>query len=238
MTEQTLNVGSPGEGGDANPAPSGESVDGNAGQLSDLVKEAISEALKPIKGEISGLYSRQDRDRNQFREFMDEFKKFKANGLSDSEAEAAAQNALGEKEQTERRNQVLDKLAERFLNTPSPQSPGKGVSGAVDAAKVISEHGLNMSDPLVAILANGKYDSEDAVKIAIADYIRATKAAPSPTPAQAPAAAGGTTTPQNLTADQVEAKSAELNKLYLNPTVNKDAIAKLEKELTPYWSGS
>jgi len=162
MAEEPNVDGQQPEGGASEPTPApskgqGTPVEGDAAQLSELVKQVLAEELKPIKGEISGLYSRQDKDRNQFREFMDEFKKQKASGLSDTEAEQAAESALQAREKQSKRDALMDQLAERFLNEPSTQSPGTGASGAGALAQVIRDNQLDANSPAVAkILADNK----------------------------------------------------------------------------------
>lgn len=150
------------KGGVSEPTPTpsggnGAPVAGDAERLSELVKQVLAEELKPIKGEIGGLYSRQDKDRNQFRDFMDEFKKQKAIGLSDTDAEQAAEIALGTREREIKRDRLIDKLAEKFLDESSTPTPGKGQGVAESLAQVILDYKLDANDPGVAkILADHK----------------------------------------------------------------------------------
>jgi len=189
MTDNT-NVDPAGAGGVANPPASPEPVDGNAELLSKLV-EAIDERLKPIKGEIGGLYSRQDKDRNAFREFMDEYNKQKGKGLSDNDAYTAAEGALGEREKAAKKDKMLEEIYQKFVGPSSTPSPGTGQGGAVDAAKVVADYGLDPKDPNLAIVVNGHYPNQEAAELAVARYIKAQRQAPNPTQAQAPAPTGG-----------------------------------------------
>lgn len=168
----------------------GKSVAGNAADLSELVRTAVEEVLKPIKGEISGLYSRQDKDRNQFREFMDEFRKQKKKGLDDGEAEIAANEVLSAKaaEQKARDDEIAwRKAVSEKLNLSSPQPVGNGQPGAVDVAKVISDVGLDSSDSDAIALAARQYPNEEARELALRRYAMSKK---TPTPADQSAPPG------------------------------------------------
>ena len=224
------NVDPAGAGGVANPPASSGAVDGNAELLSKLVKEAIAAELKPIKGDISGLYSRQDKDRNAFREFMDEYNKQKGKGLSDAEAFSATESALGEREQTAKKDKMIEEIYQKFVGPSSTPTPGTGASGAVDAAKVVAEYGLDLKDPQVALLLNNRYESVEQAELAVARHIKAQRSAPSPNQAQAPAPIGGAQS-GSLSNVEIEAKATELKMLYKNPTKHAAQIARLEKEL-------
>lgn len=131
-------------------SPASEATVDNAAKLSELVKEVIANELKPIKGEISGLYSRQDKDRNTLSEFMDEFKKLKADGLTDDAAHVAAEATIKTREQSNKQAEVINALAEKFLDEPSTQPAGSGTSGAieaVDAIKMLDEYNVSANSP-------------------------------------------------------------------------------------------
>ena len=72
MPENT-DVDTTGAGGDTNPPVSKVSVNGDEERLSRIVKSAIAEELKPIKGDIGGLYSRTDKQQNAFSDFLKEY---------------------------------------------------------------------------------------------------------------------------------------------------------------------
>ena len=202
MTDET-NVDPAGAGGVANPPASSGAVDGNAELLSKLV-EAIDERLKPIKGEIGGLYSRQDKDRNAFREFMDEYNKQKGKGLNDNEAYNAAESALTEREKQAKKDQMIEEIYQKFVGSSSPPTPGTGAGGAVDAAKVFEEYKLDLKDPQVALALGNRYESVEQAELAAARLIKAKQTAPSPNAAQQPADTSGVPKPQDATGLRAE----------------------------------
>jgi len=220
------NVETDGAGTEANVPASPEAVAGDANQLSELVKRVLADELKPIKGEISGLYSRQDKDRNQFREFMDEFKKQKASGLSDAEAEQAAQTALTEREKQSKRDQLIDKLAEKFLNESSTQTPGTGVSVSGELAQVIRDNQLDANDPAVTeiIAAHGGNVVKAAVALGKLAQVKASK--PSASPAASTSITGG-----EVSIDpNIETLTAEYKNKIMAARGNKSLIKGLKDE--------
>ena len=229
MTEPT-NVELDGVVEPASPATSDSSVAVTAEQVSEIV----ANALKPLKGEIGGLYSRQDKDRNAYSELLDEFKKQKANGLDDTAATAKAEAVLQERDRTSKQERVLNALAEKFLGEPSTQSVGNGASGAFDPAQVFINEGHDPNDPRVAAVMNKTYaDARDA-QIAALKLSVAMKSSPTPTAAQSATLPGGAPHNSNLSTSDVDTKTAQLLSLYSNPTVNAAAIQALETELDPY----
>jgi hypothetical protein len=147
-----------GAGGVTNPSVSqgeGKSV-ADAGNLSKLVRDAIAEELKPIKGEIGGLYSRQDKDRNAMREFMGEVKKQQANGLSENDAIDAAESTLKERAETQAEKKMLKDIHAKLFGEPSANPAGNGSNGVGDSAKVVSELKLDgNSAEVISIISKG-----------------------------------------------------------------------------------
>ena len=180
MTAPNVDSLVPEGGSDApTPQPSTEPtkpVAGDAAQLPGLVeavRKVVAEELKPVKGEISGIYSRQDKDRNAFREFMDEYKKQKASGKSDADAEVAAQNALTERAEAVAEKQMLKDIhAKLFGSSPAG-------NGADEVAQIISQYHLDEKDPSVAKLYTLK-GAELKAEAADMAFRRATKQPPSP----------------------------------------------------------
>ncbi|MFA6270964.1 MAG: hypothetical protein WC657_07200 [Candidatus Paceibacterota bacterium] len=179
MTEQSdVEVGGAGEKPTSPVSP--KTVD-DAETLSKLVRSVVEEAIKPIKGEISGIYSRQDKDRNVYSEFMAEYKKHKRDGLNDEDAERAANVSLEVKAKETRKDALIEAMA-RKLGLDSPTPVGNGQSGAVDVAQVILETGLEQTDPDVIAAFAGKSfsDPRDAKLIAMDLRLRkVTKPEPS-----------------------------------------------------------
>ena len=159
-----------GAGGETNPpvSPSaGGTVAVDANTLSKLVKAAIADELKPIKGEISGMYSRQDKDRNAFREFMDEVKKQQANGLSEDQAFTAAQGEITSRAEAAAEKVMLKEIHAKLFGSSSDQAAGTGVIEAdVEATAELQRYGLNQNEPdaieLLRSLANLSKEAKEA----------------------------------------------------------------------------
>lgn len=227
------NVDDAGAGGTTNPPVSQPPVEG-AVKLSDLVgtvRQVLSEELKPIKGDISGLYSRQDKQGNAFREFMDEYKQQKANGLPDKEAEDAAERVLADRDRQTKRDQIIDKLAEQVLGSSSTQTAGNGASGAVDKAKVVADFGLSETDADVVKLMREKNGVEFATEIGKMALNRSKQNPPSP--ASATAASAG-----QAPREDVQAKIALLAEYQLRPSLHRAEIKQLTADLEQAnWGG-
>lgn len=193
-----------GAGGMANSPVSGQSVAGNADQLAELVKE-----LKTIRSEISGLYSRQDKDRNKFSEFESDYKKFKEGGMSEGAAyDAAIGSRKPETDLEKRVNELYEKIA---------QSSGKM---EVDAAKLLASSGLDLEDSGVQLLAARKYNSEEEVFAAIGKFVT-SKQSPHK-PSQDATLPKGSSKPLDA-----EAMTSELSVLYKTGE-NAERIKELE----------
>ncbi len=218
-----------GAGGTTTPPAStqaGAPVAGQAAELSKLVRDVLAEELKPIKGEISGLYSRQDKDRNAFSEFMAEFKKQKAKGLSDEDAESAAQGNLAEREKQTRRDQVFDKLAEMYLGPSSPTAAGTGATGTAETARVIEKAGLdaNSAEVIELIKQHGSNSVDFALGIGELKARQANK----------PVSSAAGTTAINAQATSPD-KAADIEKGYLAaiakvPRGNTHAVSQVKAE--------
>lgn len=230
MTPQP-NVEDVDAGGTPTP-PAAQASVADAETLSKLVRSAVDDALKPIKGDISGLYSRQDKDRNAFSDFMAEFKKQKATGLDDDAAETAANSAIEKRTKEQKRDALLEAVAKK-LGLDSPDPVGNGQGKAVDVAKVISEYGLKNDDPdVIAAFTNRQFADEKDARLAVLDlaYKKATK----PQPSDADGASPPSAQVPKMDVSKVDEKAARLNLLYKAPTKNAKEIEQLEKELEPY----
>lgn len=227
MTETNVESGQPnGAEGITNPNVSkegGSPVAVDADALSRLVKDAIAAELKPIKGEISGIYSRQDKDRNALREFMDEVKKQQANGLSENDAIDAAQNALNERAETVAEKKMIREIHAKLFGSSSTQPAGNGPSGA-EQAQIISEYKLDGNDPEVIAAYSLSGDSFRA-KIADIAYRRATKQ-----PASIASVPAASVSPSQGGAD-TNVLISKLSEYQKFPTKHKKEIAELEAEL-------
>jgi hypothetical protein len=192
-------------------------------QLSKLLKAEIAEALKPVLSEVRGVQGRQDKDRTAFREFMDEFKKQKAKGLSDDAAEVAAETSIKERTEALSDKQLLRQIAEKVLGT-SPA--GNGVTAnanVVDVLKQYPELDANDTDVVAKVLSltDPKEAEYQALKLIRS---RANQTTPS-----ASAASPLSGTPPKPTNDAE--KIARLAELQKTPSKFKAEIKKLEEEL-------
>lgn len=146
--------------------------------LSRLLDAKLNEALKPVLGELRGVQGRQDKDRTAFREFLDEYEKQKAKGLSNADAEQAANASISEREKTAKQEALLQQIAEKVLG---PSSAGNGTSAAVS---IVQEYNLDANDPDVIKNVLSQTDPKDA-KIAALEHINRRVAAQPPSPTAA-----------------------------------------------------
>lgn len=223
MTDET-NVDAVGAGGTPNPPASPAPV-ADADALVKLVRSAFDEALKPIKGDISGLYSRQDKDRNAFSEFMTEFKKQKGKGLDDDAAEAAANTALQERGEREQERALIRAMSEKLGLVP-PKSVGNGDGGAGDAAKFVAEFGLDENSPEVTQAL--REASGPALEARLARIALKSQNKQPPSPAGAPAMGAAPTHADKV---DVDGLAAEHSRLMKNPTANMKRLAEIQAEL-------
>lgn len=195
----------------ANSSVSDVSVEDRVAEL----KKLVEEALAPIKSEISGIYSRQDKDRNQFREFMDEFKRLKGDNLSDEAAYAGAEATLLRKQKETERDQKLDEIYKKLFPSSDGNEP-------VSAAQVMKNAGLDLEDPAFEVLKERKYSNESELYADIGRLVAKKKL---------PSTAQETSSSKSETPGKTSDLIAELNALYKNPSVNYDRIDAIEKEL-------
>lgn len=131
------------------------SMDG-ADRIAQLLDSKLNEALKPILAEVRGVQGRQDKDRKGFQEFLDEYKKHKANGLSDSEAENAAESSIAERVEKQSEKELLRKIAEKVLG-PSFAGNEQSVH-----ASIVTSYNLDANDPEVITSVLSQTDPKDA----------------------------------------------------------------------------
>ena len=183
-------------GADGSPSQSVSSEQGgsikDSDQLSKLLKAEIAEALKPVLSEVRGVQGRQDKDRTAFREFMDEFKKQKAKGLSDDQAEVAAESSIKERTEAQSDKALLRQIAEKVLGA-SPA--GNGVTASANVVEVLNQFNLDANDP--DVIANVLSQS-DPDKAELAASRLARKRANPPSASAASPVAGTPPPPANL----------------------------------------
>ncbi len=153
----------------------------NANELVKLLESKISEQLKPLAAEVRGVQGRQDKDRTAFREFMDEFKKFKGKGLSDNEAEAAATNSLQEKADAQSDKELLRKIAEKVLGSPADGNRANPSANVIEVLRSFPE--LDANDPDVVTKVLSLTDEKEAELAALRMLRSRSQSAPSPSAA-------------------------------------------------------
>lgn len=184
-------------GADGSPSQSVSSEQGgsikDSDQLSKLLKAEIAEALKPVLSEVRGVQGRQDKDRTAFREFMDEFKKQKAKGLSDDQAEVAAESSIKERTEAQSDKVLLRQIAAKVLGV-SPA--GNGVTVNANVVEVLKQFPeLDANDPDVISKVLSLTDAKEA-ELAIHRLVRQRS---NPTPVSASAASPVQGTPNRST---------------------------------------
>ena len=186
---------------------------------------AVLNKLDTLEREFRGLQSRQDKDRNSHRDFLDEFNRFKSSGMNEADAVDAANKSLGDKEATERRNQLIDKLLAKEANSSSQAGVGSTPNVSESYSKVLTELELSPTDPsVIDLIRKGHTDLNFAVEAG--KLARKRASAPIPTQAQGLAYTGSPVTPPS-----VEALEIEMSKLIKNPTANAKRITEIKKEL-------
>lgn len=176
MTESNVDTQNEGAVGGQPPVSTqdGGSISDTEG-LVRLFEAKLEEKLKPVLAEVRGVQGRQDKDRNAFREFMDEFKAQKAKGLNDNEAEAAANLSLKEKAEAQSDKQLLRQIAEKVLGSSGSGNPATPDAKVID---VLKQYELDPNDPDVVAKVLTQTDPKDA-ELAALKMLRQRQSAPS-----------------------------------------------------------
>jgi len=127
-----------------------------ADAMAQLLDAKLAEALKPVLAEVRGVQGRQDKDRKGFQEFLDEYRKQKAKGLSDSDARTAAETSLDERAAAKSDKELLRKIAEKVLG---PSFAGNEPSAH---ASIVEQYNLDANDPEVIASVLTQTDPKDA----------------------------------------------------------------------------
>lgn len=183
-------------GADGLPSKSVSSEQGgsikDASELSQLLRAEIAEALKPVLSEVRGVQGRQDKDRTAMREFMDEFNKGKAKGLSDDAAEAAATRSISERKEAESDKLLIRQIAEKL----GLSSAGNGTTTTANVVEVLKQFpDLDANDPDVIANVLSQQDPDKA-ELEASRLIR--KRASQPSASAASPVAGTPPSPANL----------------------------------------
>lgn len=170
---------------------------------------AVLNKLDTLEREFRGLQSRQDKDRNSHRDFLDEFNRFKSSGMNEADAVDAANKSLGDKEATERRNQLIDKLLAKEANSSSQAGVGSTPNVSESYSKVLTELELSPTDPsVIDLIRKGHTDLNFAVEAG--KLARKRASAPIPTQAQGLASTGSPVPDKSMDAMVVEYKQKVL----------------------------
>lgn len=179
--------------GSPNPVSSGTAKPIEAPQSSQEFQELRRE-LELTRKELKGIQSVQDKGDKRFREFLDEYEKNVANGMSKVEASSAAVTTLDSRSVEQKRNQLIDQLIERELGTSI-----RPVSASNEQEKVIAKAGVSANDPDVAKLIAENNDPID-LAVKLGEY--KTRLANRP----APSASDASPMPANAGTGQVDVK--------------------------------
>lgn len=205
--------------------PESGSINDAEKRLSQLLDEKLSKALKPVFDEVRGVQGRQDKDRTAFREFLDEFKKQKASGLSDVDAESAAVSSIAERTEKDKDKQLLRQIAEKVLGS-SPDG-----NGAKAHADIVKSYGFDSTDPDVVREVLSQTDPKDAEIAALRLTIKRQNITP-PSPS-----AASTATPSPARPADVETNTKNYIKEMIaargNPTLLRQIKADAVKKGVP-----
>jgi hypothetical protein len=198
MTTDNPNVDDDGASGTPSPQVSTPAIE-DADTLSKLLDAKLSEALKPLYGEIRGVQGVADKTAKAQREFVEEYEKQKASGKNNAEATAAATSTLDERKKAAQREGLLDLIAEKLGVLPN-QPAGNGAGGAVDVAEVATKFGLNPKDPEVIVgLLTKKYDTPESAELAVRRFADKQAGKPQPSESDRLSAATQKPAPEKLT---------------------------------------
>lgn len=180
MTDNQMDGGSAdGTATDANGGASENQSDKHPSFDAAMLQEgfdAINKNIQTLQSRVDGLQGQKDKKISGLEGKIAEYENLVER--TGSKEGAIAQMNL--QEQLSEMNSALQELR----GSASTPTPGNGQGGAVNAANVVLEYGLDPKDPQLATIVNGKYQSSDEVELAVARYIKAQQKAPSPTPAQ------------------------------------------------------
>ena len=195
------------------------SINDAESKLAQLLDEKLSQALKPVFAEIRGVQGKEDRNSKAFKEFLDEYKKQKATGLSDNEAESAAVSSIAERTEVQKDKELLRQIAEKVLGS-SPD--GNGTKAHAD---IVKSFGFDATDPDVVRDVLSQTDPKDAEIAALKLTIKRQNQTP-PSPSAASTLTGTPSSPPDESA--LISRLAELQKF---PSRNLKEITEITTKL-------
>jgi len=204
---------------------SGNGSINGADAMAQLLDAKLAEALKPVLAEVRGVQGRQDKDRKGFQEFLDEYRKQKAKGLSDSEAETAAQSSLDERKATQTDKELLRKIAEKVLG---PSFAGNEPSAH---ASIVEQYNLDANDPEVIASVLTQTDPKDA-EIAAARLMNRRQSQPSASASAASTIVSTPSAPANVDSLTIQYQK-EMSAAQGNPSLARALKAEYAKRGVP-----
>jgi hypothetical protein len=190
----------------------GEAVEGktSAEQLLEefgKFRASVEGRFKAVEGNLSGIYSRQDKDRNVLQEVLDEFNALRGAGVPEAQARSEAEKRVRAREVEEGRAARLDSALEWIEQQKLLQAGKKVEAGATEElVKVLAEYGLDEKDPAVVPFF-GMQGAE--LKAAVADLAFQRSKTSKKTTTTAGMRAGGETTTETPDVDKLTAKYLE-----------------------------
>lgn len=195
------------------------SINDAESKLAQLLDAKLEQALKPVFAEIRGVQGKEDRNSKAFKEFLDEYKKQKATGLSDTEAESAAVSSIAERTEVQKDKDLLRQIAEKVLGS-SPD--GNGTKAHAD---IVKSYGFEATDPDVIRDVLSQTDPKDAEIAALRLTIKRQNVTP-PSPS-----AASTITPTPSSPPDESALISRLAELQKFPTRNLKEITEITAKL-------
>lgn len=185
------------EGAGANQAPvspeQGKSIAGQPDSSQELLELRKNQAR--LDAEIKGLQSRQDKDKNEHQRFMDEIRSNMAKGMSLDDAE----RAVNQTREAKAKDDLIFKMAQKLgVTDESPTINTGTVVQSADVTAIISEYGLDLSDPVVKVAFEGKNFSRQDAELLAGRLLKDKSKRPTPTDAQAPSQEGTPPVPQGV----------------------------------------
>jgi hypothetical protein len=173
----------------------GKSIAGQPDSSQELLLLKQNQAR--LEAELKGLQGRQDKATNETQRFMDEIRSNMAKGMSLDDAE----RAVNQSRETKAKDDLITKMAQKLgVLDESPQNNTGTVGNVADVVAVISEYGLDLSDPVVKVAFEGKQLSKQEAELLAGRLLRDKSKLPTPTDAQAPSQTGTPIAPANVEA--------------------------------------
>lgn len=225
--ESGNNQGAPGQPTQAaSGGGSGSQPSNDAEVLYQRLEQSLLSKLEPrLQSLTDKRFKKVENEQTDIRAFMEKVKPYMDKGLTLDQATREVEL-----------NEALDFYrASRQGSQPAQLAAAPQQSSTEPAVmKALQKLGLSDTDPEVVAILRDNADAADKI-VGLATLGASRKAAPTPNPAINAAPTTGSQISRTLTTADVETKSAELNALYKNPTMNKARISALEKELEPYF---